>query len=113
MKRISSLLLTMPIILGSITTIPHTKVSAETMEFNQETFTLETLNQQTDQAIANGNFEAHLKNLTAYLNGNIGGITEENLKKKLADPVFAAALAQWQFISQTGAVTMATFAKKD
>ncbi|PFQ29715.1 putative mucin/carbohydrate-binding domain-containing protein [Bacillus cereus] len=113
MKRISSLLLTMPIILGSIATIPHTKVSAETMSFNQETFTLETLNQQTDQAIANGNFEARLNNLTAYLNGNIGGITEENLKKKLADPAFAAALAQWQFISQTGAVTMATFAKKD
>jgi len=113
LKRISSLLLTMPIILGSIATIPHTKVSAETMSFNQETFTLETLNQQTDQAIANGNFEAHLNNLTAYLNGNVGGMTEENLKKKLADPVFAAALAQWQFISQTGAVTMATFAKKD
>ncbi len=113
LKRISSLLLTMPIILGSIATIPHTKVSAETMSFNQETFTLETLNQQTDQAIANGNFEAHLKNLTAYLNGNIGGITEENLKKKLADPVFAAALAQWQFISQSGATTMSTFAKKD
>ncbi|AJH17110.1 putative mucin/carbohydrate-binding domain-containing protein [Bacillus mycoides] len=113
MKRISSLLLTMPIILGSIATIPHTKVSAETMSFNQETFTLETLDQQTDQAIANGNFEAHLNNLTAYLNGNIGGITEENLKKKLVDPVFAAALAQWQFISQTGAATMDAFAKKD
>ncbi|MDA2385077.1 chitin-binding protein [Bacillus cereus] len=113
MKRISSLLLTMPIILGSIATIPHTKVSAETMSFNQETFTLETLNQQTDQAIANGNFEAHLNNLTAYLNGNVGGMTEENLKKKLADPVFAAALAQWQFISQTGAATMNAFAKKD
>ncbi len=113
LKRISSLLLTMPIILGSIATIPHTKVSAETMSFNQETFTLETLNQQTDQAIANGNFEAHLKNLTAYLNGNVGGMTEENLKKKLADPVFAAALAQWQFISQTGGATMDAFAKKD
>ncbi|EEM55906.1 Chitin binding protein [Bacillus thuringiensis serovar monterrey BGSC 4AJ1] len=113
LKRISSLLLTMPIILGSIATIPHTKVSAETMSFNQETFTLETLNQQTDQAIANGNFEAHLKNLTAYLNGNVGGTTEENLKKKLADPVFASALAQWQFISQSGATTMSTFAKKD
>ncbi|QWH32089.1 chitin-binding protein (plasmid) [Bacillus mycoides] len=113
MKRISSLLLTMPIILGSIATIPHTKVSAETISFNQGTFTLETLNQQTDQAIANGNFEAHLNNLTAYLNGNIGGMTEENLKKKLADPVFAAALAQWQFVSQTGAATMATFAKKN
>ncbi|MGF1438462.1 putative mucin/carbohydrate-binding domain-containing protein [Bacillus thuringiensis] len=113
MKKISSLLLTMPIILGSIATIPHTKVSAETMSFNQETFTLETLNQQTDQAIANGNFEAHLKNLTAYLNGNVGGMTEENLKKKLADPVFAAALAQWQFISQSGATTMDAFAKKD
>ncbi|PRT12751.1 chitin-binding protein [Bacillus toyonensis] len=113
MKRISSLLLTMPIILGSIATIPHTKVSAETMSFNQETFTLETLNQQTDQAIANGNFEAHLKNLTAYLNGNVGGMTEGNLKKKLADPVFAAALAQWQFISQSGATTMDAFAKKD
>ncbi|OOQ91942.1 chitin-binding protein, partial [Bacillus mycoides] len=32
---------------------------------------------------------------------------------KLADPVFAAALAQWQFISQTGAATMDAFAKKD
>ncbi|WP_254490263.1 putative mucin/carbohydrate-binding domain-containing protein [Bacillus thuringiensis] len=113
MKKISSLLLTVPIILGSIATIPYTKVSAETMSFNQEAFTLETLNQQTDQAIANGNFEAHLNNLTAYLNGNVEGMTEENLKKKLADPAFAAALAQWQFISQTGAVTMATFAKKD
>lgn len=39
-------------------------------------------------------------------------MTEENLKKKLADPVFAAALAQWQFISQTGAATMDAFAKK-
>ncbi len=113
LRRISSLLLTMPIILGSIATIPHTKVSAETMSFNQETFTLETLNQQTDQAIANGNFEAHLKNLTAYLNGNVGGMTEGNLKKKLADPVFAAALAQWQFISQSGATTMDAFAKKE
>ncbi|MDY7962722.1 putative mucin/carbohydrate-binding domain-containing protein [Bacillus thuringiensis] len=113
MRRISSLLLTMPIILGSITTIPHTKVSAKTMSFNQEAFTLETLNQQTDQAIANGNFETHLNNLTAYLNGNVGGMTEENLKKKLADPVFAAALAQWQFISQPGATTMNAFAKKD
>ncbi len=113
LKKISSLLLTVPIILGSIATIPYTKVSAETMSFNQEAFTLETLNQQTDQAIANGNFEAHLNNLTAYLNGNVEGMTEENLKKKLADPAFAAALAQWQFISQTGAVTMATFAKKD
>ncbi|WP_088047480.1 putative mucin/carbohydrate-binding domain-containing protein [Bacillus wiedmannii] len=113
MKKISSLLLTMPIILGSIATIPHTKVSAEPMSFNQETFTLETLNQQTDQAIVNGNFEAHLTTLTAYLNGDIGGMTEENLKKKLADPVFAAALAQWQFISQTGAAVMGTFAKKD
>ncbi|WP_242297953.1 putative mucin/carbohydrate-binding domain-containing protein [Bacillus cereus group sp. BfR-BA-01382] len=113
MKKISSLLLTMPIILGSIATIPYTKVSAETMSFNQEAFTLETLNQQTDQAIANGNFEAHLNNLTAYLNGNVEGMTEENLKKKLADPAFAAALAQWQFILQTGAETMATFAKKD
>ena len=113
MKRISSLLLTMPIILGSIAPIPHTKVSAETMSFNQATFTLETLNQQTDQAIANGNFEAHLNNLTAYLNGNVGDMTEENLKKKLADPVFAATLAQWQFISQPGAATMDAFAKKD
>ncbi|MGW5956023.1 putative mucin/carbohydrate-binding domain-containing protein [Bacillus mycoides] len=113
MKRISSLLLTMPIILGSIATIPHTKVSAETMSFNQETFTLETLNQQTDQAIAKGNFEAHLNNLTAYLNGNIGGMTEESLKKKLTDPVFAAALAQFQFILQTSAATMDAFAKKD
>ncbi|MDR4241428.1 hypothetical protein, partial [Bacillus mycoides] len=64
MKMISSLLVTMSIILGSMATIPHTKVSAETMSFNQETSTLETLDQQTDQAIANGNFAAHLNNLT-------------------------------------------------
>ncbi|MEK7019684.1 discoidin domain-containing protein [Bacillus sp. FSL R9-9410] len=113
MKKISSLLLTMPIILGSIATIPYTKVSAETVSSNLETFNLETLNQKTNQAIANGNFEGHLSYLTAYLNGNIGNITEANLKNKLGDPVFAAALAQWQFISQTGAAAMNTFAKKD
>ncbi|MBE7107011.1 discoidin domain-containing protein [Bacillus cereus] len=110
MKKISSLLLTMPIILGSFATIPYTKVSAETVSSNLETFNLETLNQKTNQAIANGNFEGHLSYLTAYLNGNI---TEADLQNKLADPVFAAALAQWQLISQTGAAAMNTFAKKD
>ncbi|WP_255290165.1 putative mucin/carbohydrate-binding domain-containing protein [Bacillus cereus] len=82
------------------------------MSLNQETFTLETLNKQTDQAITDGNFEAHLNKLAAYLNGDIGDMTEANLKKKLADPVFAEALAQWQFISQTGVAAMDTFAKK-
>ncbi len=113
LKKISSLLLTMPIILGSVATIPYTKVSAATVPSNQETFNLETLNQKTDQAIANGNFEGHLSYLTVYLNVKIGNITEAGLQNKLADPGFAAALAQWQLISQTGAAAMNTFAKKD
>lgn len=108
MKKILPLLLTMVLILGSFVTIPYTKVSAASVSV-----TLETLNQQTDQAIANGNFEAHLSYLTTYLNANIGDINEANLQNKLADPVFAAALAQWQLISQTGAAAMDTFAKKD
>lgn len=102
----------MPIILGSVATIPYTKVSAETVSSNLEIFNLETLNQKTDQAIANGNFEGHLSYLSAYLNVKIGNITGAGLQNKLADPAFSAALAQWQLISQTGAAAMNTFAKK-
>ncbi|MFD3449911.1 discoidin domain-containing protein [Microbacteriaceae bacterium 4G12] len=108
MKRILSSLLIMALILGGFVTTPYIKVSAETASL-----TLETLNQKTDQAITNGNFESHLSDLTTYLNENIGDITEANLQNKLTDPVYAAALAQWQFISQTGAAAMDTFAKKD
>ncbi|CAG9612964.1 hypothetical protein BACCIP111899_02142 [Bacillus rhizoplanae] len=108
MKRTLSLVLTMSLISGSFVTIPYTKVSAETVSLTQE-----TLKQKTDQAIANGNFEDHLSYLTTYLNEKVGELTEANLQSKLTDPVFAAALAQWQFISQTGASAMDTFAKKD
>ncbi|PEA54255.1 chitin-binding protein [Bacillus pseudomycoides] len=108
MKKTLPLVLTMSLISGSFVAIPHTKVSAETVSLTQE-----TLKQKTDQAIASGNFEDHLSYLTTYLNEKVGEPTEENLKNKLADPVFAAALAQWQFISQTGAAAMGTFAKKD
>ncbi|PFA13560.1 chitin-binding protein [Bacillus cereus] len=86
---------------------------AETVSSNLEIFNLETLNQKTDQAIANGNFEGHLSYLSAYLNVKIGNITGAGLQNKLADPAFSAALAQWQLISQTGAAAMNTFAKKD
>ncbi len=88
-------------------------VQAETVSSNLEIFNLETLNQKTDQAIANGNFEGHLSYLSAYLNVKIGNITGAGLQNKLADPAFSAALAQWQLISQTGAAAMNTFAKKD
>ncbi|WP_429754359.1 MULTISPECIES: discoidin domain-containing protein [unclassified Bacillus (in: firmicutes)] len=98
----------MSLVSGSFVTIPYTKVSAETVSLTQE-----TLKQKTDQAIVNGNFEDHLSYLTTYLNENIGDITEANLQNKLTDPSFAAALAQWQFISQTGAAAMGAFAKKD
>lgn len=108
MKRTLSLILTMSLVSGSFVTVPYTKVSAETVSLTQK-----TLKQKTDQAIVNGNFEDHLSYLTTYLNEKVGELTEENLKKKLSDPVFAAALAQWQFISQTGAAAMDTFAKKD
>ncbi|MGG2066793.1 discoidin domain-containing protein [Bacillus sp. S14(2024)] len=108
MKRTLSFVLTMSLVSGSFVTIPYTKVSAETVSLTQE-----TLKQKTDQAIANGNFEDHLSYLTTYLNEKVGALTEANLKSKLADPVFAAALAQWQFISQTGAAAMDAFAKKD
>ncbi|PGZ94335.1 chitin-binding protein [Bacillus pseudomycoides] len=108
MKRTLSLVLTMSLVSGSFVTIPYTKVSAETVSLTQD-----TLKQKTDQAIANGNFEDHLSYLTTYLNEKVGEITEANLQSKLKDPVFAAALAQWQFISQTGAAAMDTFAKKD
>ncbi|MGG2093324.1 discoidin domain-containing protein [Bacillus sp. S13(2024)] len=108
MKRTLSFVLTMSLVSGSFVTIPYTKVSAETVSLTQE-----TLKQKTDQAIVNGNFEDHLSYLTTYLNENIGDITEANLQNKLTDPSFAAALAQWQFISQTGAAAMGAFAKKD
>lgn len=108
MKRALSLVLTMSLVSGSFVTIPYTKVSAETVSLTQD-----TLKQKTDQAIANGNFEDHLSYLTTYLNEKVGELTEANLQSKLKDPVFAAALAQWQFISQTGAAAMDTFAKKD
>ncbi|PEA07866.1 chitin-binding protein [Bacillus cereus] len=108
MKRTISFVLTMSLISGSFVTIPYTKVSAETVSLTQQ-----TLKQKTDQAIANGNFEDHLSYLTTYLNEKVGELTEVNVKSKLTDPVFAAALAQWQFISQTGAAEMDTFAKKD
>lgn len=108
MKRTLSLVLTMSLVSGSFVTIPYTKVSAETVSLSQE-----TLKQKTDQAIESGNFEDHFIYLTTYLNEKVGELTETKLKKKLADPVFAAALAQWQFISQTGAAAMGTFAKKD
>ncbi|MDC2863679.1 discoidin domain-containing protein [Bacillus sp. BP-3] len=108
MKRTLPLVLTMSLISGSFVTIPYTKVSAETVSLTQE-----TLKQKTDQAIASGNFEDHLSYLTTYLNEKVGELTEANLQNKLTDPVFAAALAQWQFISQTGAAAMDAFAKKD
>jgi hypothetical protein len=98
----------MLLILGSFVIVPNPKASAETVSF-----TLETLNQQTDQAIANGNFEALLSYLTTYLNENTGDLTQTNLQTKLADPLYAEALAQWELISQTGAAAMDTFAKKD
>ncbi|MEI4831557.1 discoidin domain-containing protein [Bacillus sp. FJAT-53711] len=108
MKRTLSFVLTMSLVSGSFVTIPYTKVSAETVSLTQE-----TLKQKTDQAIVNGNFEDYLSYLTTYLNENVGELTEANLQSKLTDPVFAAALAQWQFISQTGAAAMDAFAKKD
>ena len=64
-------------------------------------------------AITSNQFDSQLRNLSVYLNQNIGNITVENLQNKLKDPSFASALVQWQFITQNGTSALDTFAKKD
>ncbi|MBP0723652.1 discoidin domain-containing protein [Bacillus sp. RG28] len=108
MKRVLSSFLSLALISGSLSTIPYAKASAETVSVS-----LDSLNQQIDQAIVSGNFEVLFSYLTTYLNQNTGDLNQTNLQTNLSDPIYAEALAQWQLISQTGAAAMDAFVKKD
>lgn len=76
-------------------------------------FNLSTLEVQTNQAIANRNFDVHMNNLATWLNANVNDVTIETMQNKLNDPLFARVLAEWQFIAQTGPKAMNTFAQTE